>query len=188
MDVRLFLAINGLARYSDRPNDLFEFFAHNGPFVLVGLLLIVWFWPGQRALRNLRQWAVINATIAAAVALGVNQIIIRLWARPRPFVDHHAIMLLTPSTDPSFPSDHSTFAFAVAVALFLGIRRIGIVALVIAAMIAFSRVYTGEHYVSDVLAGAIIGGSVAVAVNWARPFVMPVLNPPLRLARKLHLA
>ncbi len=188
MDARLFLAINGLARYGDRPNDLFEFFAHDGPYLLVGLLLLIWFWPGERVLRNLRQWTVINATIAAAVALGLNQIIIRIWARPRPFVDHHTIMLLTPSTDPSFPSDHATFAFAVAVALFLGLRRVGIVALLLAALIAFARVYAGEHYVSDVLAGAIIGGSVAVAVNLARPFVMPVLNPPLRLARKLHLA
>ncbi len=139
-------------------------------------------------MRNLRQWAVINATIAAAVALGVNQIIIRIWARPRPFASHHAIMLLTPSRDPSFPSDHSTFAFAVAVALFLAMRRFGVVALLLAAVIAFSRVYTGEHYVSDVVAGAVVGGTVAVVVNWARPLVMPILNPPLKLARRLHLA
>ena len=188
MDVVLFHDINGLARYGDRANDFFEFFAQYGPFVFVGLLLLVWFWPGQRAVRNLRQWAVINATIAAAVALGVNQIIIRLWARPRPFADHHAIMLLTPSHDPSFPSDHSTFAFAVAVALFLAMRRIGVVGLLLAALIAFARVYTGEHYVSDVVAGAIVGGTVALIVNWARPLVMPVLNPPLKLARRLHLA
>lgn len=188
MDGSLFTTINGLARYSDRVNDVFEFFAHSGPFVLVGLLLLIWFWPGQRVRRNVREWAVMNATIAAAAALGVNQIIIRLWARPRPFVDHHAIMLLTPSGDPSFPSDHATFAFAVAVALFLAMRRLGIVALLLAAIISFARVYTGEHYVSDVLAGAVVGGSVALAVNWARPLVMPLLNPPLRLARRLHLA
>jgi undecaprenyl-diphosphatase len=188
VDASLFTTINGLARYSDRANDVFEFFAHYGPYVLVGLLLLVWFWPGQRALRALREWAVINATIAAAVALGVNQIIIRLWARPRPFVEHHAIMLLTPSTDPSFPSDHATFAFAVAVALFLALRRVGIAALLLAALISFARVYTGEHYVSDVLAGAVVGGTVALLVNWARPLVMSLLNPPLRLARRLHLA
>ncbi len=189
MDAHLFSAINGLAKFSDRPNDLFEFLARYGPYLLVGLLLVVWFWPGGRAVRNGRQWAVINATIAAAVALGVNQIIIRLWERPRPFAAvPHAILLLSPSHDPSFPSDHATFAFGIAVALFLSLRRIGMVAIVFAALIAFARVYVGEHYVSDVVAGALIGGGVAIAIDWARPLVMPVLNPPLRLARRLHLA
>jgi undecaprenyl-diphosphatase len=188
LDASLFSAINGLARYSDRPNDLFEFLARYGPYILVGLLVLIWFWPGNRAQRNLREWAVINATIAAAVALGVNQIIIRIWERPRPFAVHHAILLLSPSHDPSFPSDHATFAFAVAVALFLTMRRIGIAALVLAALISFARVYTGEHYVSDVAAGAVIGGGVALAIDWARPLVMSILNPPLKLARRLHLA
>lgn len=188
MDAALFSAINGLARYSDRPNDVFEFFAHYGPYILVGLLLVIWFWPGSRAQRNLREWAVINATIAAAVALGVNQIIIRIWDRPRPFAVHHAILLLSPSHDPSFPSDHATFAFGVAVALYLTLRRVGIMAIILAALIAFARVYVGEHYVSDVVAGAVIGGGVALIIHWARPLVMPILNPPLKLARRLHLA
>ncbi len=189
MDARLYSAINGLARYSDRPNDFFEFFAHYGPYLFVGLLLIIWFWPGKKAAKDLRQWAVINATLAASIALGINQIIIRIWARPRPFTAvQHAILLLAPSHDPSFPSDHATFAFGVAVAIYLAMRRVGILALVLAALVAFARVYTGEHYVTDVVAGALISGSVAFAVHWARPLVMPVLNPPLRLARRLHLA
>ncbi len=132
MDAHLFSAINGLASYSDRPNDLFEFLAHYGPYLLVGLLAAIWFWPGARAVRNARQWAVINATIAAAVALGVNQIIIRIWERPRPFAAiPHAILLLSPSHDPSFPSDHATFAFGIAVALYLSLRRIGVAALLL---------------------------------------------------------
>ncbi len=39
LDVTLFHDINGLARYTDRANDVFEFFAQYGPFVFVGLLL-----------------------------------------------------------------------------------------------------------------------------------------------------
>jgi undecaprenyl-diphosphatase len=188
LDAALFEAINGLARYSDRPNDFFEFFAHFGPYLLVAMLLLIWFWPGKRNQRDLREWAVINATAAAIIALGVNQIIIRIWDRPRPFMVHPAILLLTPSRDPSFPSDHATFAFGIAVALYLAIRRVGIMALLLAALISFARVYTGEHYVSDVLGGAIIGGTVAWLINWSQPFVTPVIEPPLRLARKMHLA
>lgn len=188
MDATLYASINGLARYSDRWNDFFEFFARYGPYVMVALLLVVWFWPGSRVQRNLRQWAVINATAAAIIALGINQIIIRIWDRPRPFVEHPAIMLLTPSHDPSFPSDHATFAFGVAVALVLALRRVGLATLLLAVLISFARVYTGEHYVSDVIGGAIIGTTVAWGIHLTRPYVEPVLEPPLRLARRMHLA
>ena len=97
-------------------------------------------------------------------------------------------MLLKPSPDPSFPSDHATFAFAVAVALVLGSRRIGIVALCIAALIAFSRVYVGEHYASDVVAGALIGSVFSYTLFQTRPYVAPLVDPVLRRARTLHLA
>ena len=136
--------------------DLRVWFAVSYPIYGVALLLLIWFWPGERARRNLRQWAVINAAAAAVIALGVNQVIIRLWDRPRPFMSHPAIMLLTPSRDPSFPSDHATFAFGIAVALVLALRRAGIAALLLAVLISFARVYTGEHYVSDVLGGALV--------------------------------
>jgi undecaprenyl-diphosphatase len=188
MDGALYASINGLARYSDRPNDFFEFFASTGLYLLIALLVVVWFWPGSHNTRKLRQWAVINATAAASIALGIKKIIIRIWDRPRPFLEHPAIMLLTPSRDPSFPSDHATFAFGVAVALALALRRVGIAALLLAVLISFARVYTGEHYVSDVLGGALIGSTVAWVIYWSRPYVEPVLEPPLRLARRLHLA
>jgi undecaprenyl-diphosphatase len=188
MDGALYASINGLARYSDRSNDFFEFFANYGLYLLIVLLVAIWFWPGSRTQRNVRQWAVINATAAASIALGINQIIIRIWDRPRPFMEHPAIMLLTPSRDPSFPSDHATFAFGVAVALVLALRRVGIAALLLAALISFARVYTGEHYVSDVIGGAFIATMVAYVIHWSRPYVEPVIEPPLRLARRLHLA
>jgi undecaprenyl-diphosphatase len=188
MDGALYASINGLARYSDRSNDFFEFFANYGLYLLVALLVVIWFWPGSGTRRNLRQWAVINATAAASIALGINQIIIRIWDRPRPFLEHPAIMLLTPSHDPSFTSVHATFAFGVAVALFLALRRVGIAALLLAALISFARVYTGEHYVTDVLGGAFIATMVAYAIHRSRPYVEPVIEPPLRLARRLHLA
>jgi len=69
------------------------------------------------------------------------------------------------------PSDHAT-AGAVAVGLLFANRRWGIVAAVLAALMAFTRVYVGAHYVSDV-AGLALGGLV-VAVGWFT--VVPVLR------------
>jgi undecaprenyl-diphosphatase len=64
---------------------------------------------------------------------------------------------------------------------------VGIAALVVAAVLAFSRVYVGEHYVGDVLAGALIGSLTAVAVDQLHPLALPLIDPPLRLARRLRL-
>lgn len=187
MDVTLFHAINSLAGHVDAIDDAFEFAARLLPLALIPLLLALWFWPGSRASRDVRQWACVAATASAALALGINQVIIHLWDRPRPFAGHPAVLLLSPSHDPSFPSDHAAFVFAVAVAIFLNNRRAGLVALALALVVSFARVYVGEHYVSDVVAGGVIGALSAGAVQALRPRVLPLIEPPLRLARRLHL-
>jgi undecaprenyl-diphosphatase len=188
MDQALFHAINGLAGHIDGVDDGFELFSKLVPIAMLAMVAALWFWPGSRDDRDRREWGVIAACAGAASALAINQIIIRLWDRPRPFVSHHATMLLAPSHDPSFPSDHATFGFAMAVGILFASRRLGIVALVLAAMMAFSRVYTGEHYVSDVVFGAMVGSVMAIAVYRMRPLLTPIVDPALQLARRYHLA
>ena len=128
------------------------------------------------------------AAISVLVALGVNQVIGWIWARPRPFVGHPHTLLLPASHDASFSSDHATIALAAAVALFLMSRRLGLAALAFATLVAFARVYVGEPYLSDVLGGAVVGSVVALRVWTARPHVEALLAPVLRLARRARLA
>lgn len=188
MDYTVFHAINRLAGHLDFIDDLMESISQYAPFALIAFLLALWFWPGAQPQREIRQWACITAVVSASLALGVAQIIIRIWDRPRPFADHHVVLLLKPSADPSFPSDHAIFAFAVAVAIYLAHRRAGQVALGIAAVLAVSRVYVGEHYASDVLAGPALGSLVAIGVYHLHDLARPLIGPPLRLARRVHLA
>lgn len=188
MEEALFAAINGLVGHNDTIDSFFVMISSYGPYLLISILALLWFWPSDRSLRDRWQWGVVIALLSTAVALFVNQIIIQFWTRPRPFTVYAATLLLPPSQEPSFPSDHATFGFAIAIALFLVSRRIGILTLLFAALIAFSRVYTGEHYVSDVIAGALIGGVIALLFTWATPYLEPVIAPVLRLARRLHLA
>jgi undecaprenyl-diphosphatase len=188
VELAIFHAINNLAGHHDSIDDVMERISQIGPFALVGMLVALWFWPGARPERDNRQWSVIAATIAACVALGVNQVIIRVWARPRPFLGHHVHLLMAPKTDPSFPSDHATFAFAVAVAIFLASRRAGIVALLLAALVAVSRVYVGEHYPTDVVVGACIGSIAAYSAQLLRPFVLPLIDPVMARAKGWRLA
>jgi undecaprenyl-diphosphatase len=120
---------------------------------------------------------------AASLGLLANQVIAHLWDRPRPYQAHHNIVpLLTPSHDPSFPSDHATAAFAIAFGVLFVYRRAGYVFLAAAAVIAASRVLAGMHYPSDVLAGAAIG--LASGYLTARVAMRPLLLPLIALVSR----
>ncbi|MFT4036695.1 MAG: phosphatase PAP2 family protein [Thermomicrobiales bacterium] len=173
MDYRLFHAINSLAGRFDGIDDCFEIVANGIPFVMIGMLLVLWFRPGERDERDRREWGCIAAVISATLALAINQLVSLGWSRPRPFVAHDAVLLISHHADGSFPSDHTTFAFAVGTSILLVSRRLGMLALLAAGAMAFARVYVGVHYVSDVVAGALIGTLSAIFVQQARPFIQP---------------
>lgn len=79
-------------------------------------------------------------------------------ARPRPFDTYTQIIpLITRPKDYSFPSGHTCASFAVAlVCLRMLPGKWGILPVVLAGMIAFSRLYLGVHYPGDVLAGFLV--------------------------------
>jgi membrane-associated phospholipid phosphatase len=112
--------------------------------------------------------AALAGMTAAGLGLVISQVITHFWQRPRPFVahPHDAILLVAPSSEPSFPSDHAVAAFAIAFAVaFIG-RRTGAAFLAGATLIALSRVIAGLHYPGDVLGGAVIGLLSAALVFW----------------------
>lgn len=82
----------------------------------------------------------------------------RLIARPRPCqLDQAFAMLVERPTSSSFPSTHSAWAFGAATAILMNHRKAGVGALVVAALIAFSRLYLFVHFPTDVLAGILLG-------------------------------
>ena len=91
-------------------------------------------------------------------AIPCNLILKPLVARARPFTVNPAVeLLITKPTDFSFPSGHTSASFAVVSALFFRKERLWIPAGILAALIAFSRLYLYVHYPTDVLAGALVG-------------------------------
>jgi undecaprenyl-diphosphatase len=90
-----------------------------------------------------------------------------LIGRIRPFVLNPAITLLSAQpVSGSFPSGHSSTAFASAFVIFHFDRKWGVAAYVLAALIALSRLYLYAHYPSDVLGGAAIGTLIGMGAVW----------------------
>jgi undecaprenyl-diphosphatase len=65
----------------------------------------------------------------------------------------------------SFPSGHATVSFACAAVLAAALPRLRVPLFALAALIAFSRVYVGVHYPSDVVGGAALGILIAIALR-----------------------
>ena len=105
----------------------------------------------------------ILALVSLLVCFLFNNILLKnLVARPRPYTQIQELVMLMPCpADHSFPSGHTCAAFAVAGSLLHTMERrwnfIRFPALVLAVLMAFSRIYVGVHYPTDVLAAVVIG-------------------------------
>jgi undecaprenyl-diphosphatase len=139
-----------------------RFAANDLVFVIVAIVALTFLFP-WRTRRLERRIGAVMATAAGGVALLLVQPISNAVDRTRPFVAHpHSHLLVSHARDAGFPSDHATGAFAMAMALWLYDRTIGAICFVLAAIVAFARVYVGVHYPGDVVGGALIGMAVAL--------------------------
>lgn len=122
-------------------------------FVIAGLLAVAGGSQGRRA-------ALTGVAAIGVTSLVVNQPMKLVGRRRRPAREHHGVpesRWVPMPTSTSFPSGHSASAaaFAVAVGSVLPAVRVPLAAA--AAVVAFSRVYTGVHYPGDVVVGAASG-------------------------------
>ena len=106
-----------------------------------------------------RKTGIIVAAVLLMDLILCNLILKNLVARVRPYDVNTAIaILIKKPLDFSFPSGHTAASFAAMTALFLAkMKKAWIAALVLAVLIAFSRLYFYVHYPTDVLGGAVVG-------------------------------
>lgn len=98
-------------------------------------------------------------------AIFTNLFIKVVIARPRPYADPNGfyyplwdMLGRATESDKSFPSGHTTAAFAASVPVFLlGKKRVSWMALIFAFLMGLSRIYLVVHYPSDVIGGLIVG-------------------------------
>jgi len=126
-------------------------------------------WWRRDPARPARHMLVVTG-LAFLIGLGLNQLILLDLHRIRPYAAGVTTLIVSPSADYSFPSDHATASMAIAAAMLLqGLRRQGAVMLTAALLIALSRVYIGIHYAGDVLGGALTGLAGALAARALYP-------------------
>lgn len=101
----------------------------------------------------------INLLLSLLLSLLVGNIFLKnIIMRPRPcWIDPSVPMLLPAPLDYSFPSAHTMHSFAAAFSVFFHHKKAGIIFLIVASLIAFSRMYLFVHFPTDIAGGLIIG-------------------------------
>ncbi len=166
IDIQILRSINS---QKTQPSDNFFKFVSNSNNVIV---LGVPFTMGIAGLikhddKLFRSACVIIA--ASAINVGVTYALKYSINRKRPFEMYPDIMKKSEGGDPSFPSGHTSSAFATATSLSLAYPKWYIIApsYLWAGTVGYSRLHLGVHYPSDVLGGMIIGAGSAYLAHKA---------------------
>lgn len=136
-------------------------------FSLIGEGGLVWFLIAIPMLffKKSRVCGVVLILSMGVVLLLGEFILKNVFCRIRPCnVNAEIELLIKRPSSYSFPSGHTGSSFAAATSVFLWNKKIGICALVLAFLIAFSRLYNYVHFPTDVLAGMLLGITMSVLV------------------------
>ncbi|WP_058913041.1 undecaprenyl-diphosphate phosphatase [Entomohabitans teleogrylli] len=163
-----FLLINATPQSADWAIDLAQFIARDLIFVMPLLITILWLWGPRRQVQAQRHLAVKTA-LALLCSLAISWAMGLLAPHDRPFVVGLGYNFLHHAPDNSFPSDHGTVSFTFALA-FLFWHRLwsGAVMLMVAAAIAWSRVYLGVHWPLDMVGALLTAlcGCMMAQIAW----------------------
>lgn len=112
----------------------------------------------------------LEAIGSLAISAGTTELLKRTVKRERPYLAHSDIYPGEIDNSYSFPSGHVSVAFSTAVSVSLTAKKwyITVPALTWATGVAYARMYQGQHYPSDVLVGALVGGGSAWLSHWLR--------------------
>ena len=129
------------------------------PVMVLAVAIRWWSRVGREEERNLA----VEAGLSFVAVLLINQAILLFVSRIRPYEVGITHLIVLPSADPSFPSDHASASVAIVAAMWLHHHaRRALLFAIPAALLLLSRVYVGTHYASDVIGGA--GTAIAAAM------------------------
>lgn len=177
-DYSLFSWINNAAGNHPAIDAIMRFLSKDAEYLFYLAVIVYWF---TRKRENRKM--VVQALASACLAFVIGTILSHLFYRDRPFVAHQVHQMIEHAANASFPSDHSIGSFVIAFSIFLFRKKDGVVWMLLAALIAFSRIWNGVHYPTDVLSGAILGILSSVLVyqlftklTWPRKMLSGAIN------------
>jgi len=162
LDINFFYFFNNLAGQSRFFDVLVVFFAEYFQYLLVAIFLLLLFFSKYAKQEKIRIFWVSFISVIVA-RLGVTELIRFFYHRPRPFIAHQVQQLFS-ENGWSFPSGHSAFFFAMAMAIYLYNKKWGIGFFLAAVLMNISRIIAGVHFPSDIIGGAIVGIAVGYIV------------------------
>ncbi len=147
-------------------NEFMEWISYGGTWFFVLILMTSLFLWNEKK----RKW-ILPLWLSLGVGMGVTFLLKLLFFRERPYLALHLPALLEREGS-SFPSGHATAVFSTLAVLDREFPRLKWFWLGFALLVAFSRVYLGVHYLSDVVVGGVIGFSAGLFVVhfWEKKF------------------
>jgi undecaprenyl-diphosphatase len=182
LNYELFKAINGLAGHHHLLDSVMTFVSQRALIIYALVLFVMWLVGKEK-----NKYTVVYAVITGALGLIINVVIGHIHYEARPFVTHKVTLLLPHAADASFPSDHTTGAFSLALAVLYRHRKIGVGMLLFAILTGFSRIYVGHHYPFDVLGSIVVSLGASVVVVLARPLTAPIARMIIKIYNQIPL-
>lgn len=157
LDIAIFFFVN-----QDMHNGIFDYLMPlitQRYYILVILIVISLVFKDKK----MSFIAICLSIVSFGLADGTGNILKHLFERPRPCHLLEGVRLLVPCGEPySMPSNHAANSFAIVFPFFVFFKLwLRYLLIAIAFIVAFSRVYVGVHYPSDVVIGTVIGIAVS---------------------------
>jgi len=150
MNENLFLLINQFAGKNHILDLVMISLAKGMPYLFILIEIYLYFFTKKKN-------EAIFAFYSVVLSLIISGIISIFYFHNRPFMDNLGTLLIHHKPDTSFPSDHTTFLFAIAWSFMLFRVRFWGLFLILAFLGGIARVYVGVHYPYDILGGIGVG-------------------------------
>lgn len=168
MNNLIFLSLYNLSHQSASFDSLVVFLAKYFPYLVIFLAIIFLLYhheifskkkPAEEILQKLKEILFVSGSVIFAWLVSIFLKIIFL--EPRPFMILSGILPMFWPNDFSFPSGHSAFFMALAIAIFLYHKKMGYLFILFALLIGLARIIAGVHFPLDILGGYLVGGFIS---------------------------
>lgn len=148
------------------------FFAEAVILLIPAILVLGWMRRGESIRKVL-----LEASVAGMGGLIINQLIALMWQHPRPFVVGLGHTLIHHAADSSFPSDHLTLIWAVALSFTWHppMRRMGVWLVLLGLPVAWARIFLGVHYPFDMIGALGVAWLAAWLAYASAPWYIPTI-------------